>query len=221
MRYVRVELHPSGGGVHPLDRCLRDAEAVRREAIVSLDIFCGGSAGLLYHLTGDPSSLSVDPGSLDSVNQWSPFQAPNSETDREWYAYGHVTPGGIAVDLLRPIYENGLLIDTPIEYPDSDTIRMTLVGPQDGIQTVYQRLGTVTECNVTSTGSYDPADGGLFAELTPRQRTVLRTAIEAGYYDVPKRVTHRDLAAELGCSTSTIDEHLRKAESRIFQAIVR
>lgn len=220
MRFMRVELEPAGGGLTPLDEALAAAPSIRREAIVSFAVFCDRSGGMLYHLTGSPESPDDRFGDLESVRHWEPFQ-PREAATGEWYGFAHVEPAGLAVDLLELIHDHGLLVETPIEYANGETIRLTLAGPQPGIQDVFAQLRSLTECEVTSTGPYEPTDGGIFSELTPRQRTVLRTAIEAGYYDVPKRATHEDLAAELGCATSTIDEHLRKAESRIFTAIVR
>ena len=45
-------------------------------------------------------------------------------------------------------------------------------------------------------------------------------AVEHGYYEIPRRATHEDIADELGCAPSTVDEHLRKAESRILTSLV-
>lgn len=52
--------------------------------------------------------------------------------------------------------------------------------------------------------------------LTARQREVAQTAVSMGYYAIPRRATHDDIAEELGCSAPTVTEHLRKAESRLF-----
>ncbi|WP_394296308.1 helix-turn-helix domain-containing protein [Natrinema versiforme] len=56
------------------------------------------------------------------------------------------------------------------------------------------------------------------ARLTERQRDTVKTALELGYYDIPKRATQEDIAAELNCAPSTAAEHLQKAESQILRA---
>jgi predicted DNA binding protein len=61
----------------------------------------------------------------------------------------------------------------------------------------------------------DPA-----GQLTDRQREILRTALAAGYYDIPRRVTQRDLATALGLSRGTIGDHLRRAETKIIRSII-
>ena len=52
--------------------------------------------------------------------------------------------------------------------------------------------------------------------LSPRQREVFQLARQRGYYTRPKRATARDLAAELDVTTSTVHEHLHKAEQKLL-----
>lgn len=51
--------------------------------------------------------------------------------------------------------------------------------------------------------------------LTPQQSRVLLQAVRDGYYEVPRRVTVEDVARRLSLGRSTVEEHLRRAESRI------
>lgn len=57
--------------------------------------------------------------------------------------------------------------------------------------------------------------------LTPLQHNMLRRAYEAGYYDVPKRVTLTDLAKELGASQASLSELLRRGEQRLVACYLR
>ena len=52
--------------------------------------------------------------------------------------------------------------------------------------------------------------------LSSRQREVFRLARARGYYDHPRRADVKRLSEELGVSTSTVHEHLRKAEARLL-----
>ncbi len=52
--------------------------------------------------------------------------------------------------------------------------------------------------------------------LTRRQEEILRVAFERGYFDYPKRVNIRDLAATFHVSISTISEILRKGQTKVF-----
>lgn len=57
--------------------------------------------------------------------------------------------------------------------------------------------------------------------LTQQQRRVIRTAYDLGYFEQPKRVYAEDLARVLGLKKATVVEHLRKAEKRLLDAILR
>jgi len=52
--------------------------------------------------------------------------------------------------------------------------------------------------------------------LTSKQERVLKTALELGYYEYPKRASTDDLSKALGVATSTVSEILRRAERKII-----
>ena len=55
--------------------------------------------------------------------------------------------------------------------------------------------------------------------LSQRQRDVFELARERGYYNWPRDISATELAEELGVSKATVLEHLRKAESRLFDQL--
>lgn len=57
------------------------------------------------------------------------------------------------------------------------------------------------------------------AELTPRQRAVLRQAIDDGYYDVPRRTSQTELAAKLGVSKAALCETLQVIEKKVMNRL--
>lgn len=93
---------------------------------------------------------------------------------------------------------------------------MSFVGPQEAI------AGTVSEYETAGVspdlrklemyeGRERPID-----ELTDRQREVIRTAYDRGYYEVPREATTADVAAELNVDPSTVAEHLQRAERNLL-----
>lgn len=54
--------------------------------------------------------------------------------------------------------------------------------------------------------------------LTPAQREVLVAANERGYFDVPRDVTTRELAAELSVSHQALSERLRRATGALVDS---
>lgn len=70
-----------------------------------------------------------------------------------------------------------------------------------------------TRIAVTVDRIYDPTkpDSGPRFGLTDPQRETLVRAVEGGYYDIPRRMSTKDLAEEFGISDQAITERLRRA----------
>ena len=93
---------------------------------------------------------------------------------------------------------------------------MSLVGPQEAISGAvgdYESAGA--SLDLRKLGGYEGRDRALDA-LTDRQREVIETAFEMGYYEVPREVSTEDLAAELDVDDSTVAEHLQRAERNLL-----
>ena len=58
------------------------------------------------------------------------------------------------------------------------------------------------------------------ASLTEKQRQVLVTAYSQGYYSVPRKIGFDGLSRSLGLGRTTLNVHLRKAESRLISAVL-
>lgn len=56
--------------------------------------------------------------------------------------------------------------------------------------------------------------------LTPEQLETLRTAVEEGYYRVPREITTRDLAERLGSSHQSVSELLRRGTENLVTAML-
>lgn len=93
---------------------------------------------------------------------------------------------------------------------------MSLVGPHDAISgqiREYEEAGVSPD--LERIGGYYGPDYPL-DDLTARQREVIETAWEMGYYEVPKAVSADEIAAELDLDSSTVNEHLQRAERNLL-----
>ncbi|MGD6806826.1 MAG: helix-turn-helix domain-containing protein [Candidatus Bathyarchaeia archaeon] len=56
--------------------------------------------------------------------------------------------------------------------------------------------------------------------LTEKQRRILIASYKLGYFDLPRRVSSRQLAENLGLHKSALATHIRKAERRLLEDIL-
>ncbi|HZD43975.1 MAG TPA: helix-turn-helix domain-containing protein, partial [Methanomicrobiales archaeon] len=139
--------------------------------------------------------------------------------DDLFHIYIHVKAGEPAGTLMYIVEKYALIIDTPLTYTDANDILATVVGRQEMIQEAFRELPHRIDIRVEQTGEYVPDSNHLFSGLTDRQHEVLETAVKLGYYQIPRHATHADIAEQLGCAPSTVDEHLRKVENHLFSTL--
>ncbi|NEU55326.1 helix-turn-helix domain-containing protein [Halorussus sp. MSC15.2] len=93
---------------------------------------------------------------------------------------------------------------------------VSFVGPQEAIAGLVEEYETAgVSPDLRKLGAYAGDDRPL-DELTDRQREAVRTAYEMGYYEVPREATTEDVAAEFGVDSSTVAEHLQRAERNLL-----
>jgi hypothetical protein len=57
-------------------------------------------------------------------------------------------------------------------------------------------------------------------QLTTRQREIVETAHEMGYFEYPKGANATDVAEELGVARSTFTEHLAAAQTKLMDSLL-
>lgn len=97
-----------------------------------------------------------------------------------------------------------------------DVTTLSLVGSQDALSAIvrdYEDAGVSP--TLERLGTYQ-GDGDADSPLTDRQAEVVRTAFDLGYYEVPRAASTADVAAELELDSSTVAEHLQRAERNVL-----
>lgn len=215
MRYVKFVLIPPDGGLHPADKRLADDSDVTRTALQNINLLDDGTAVTLYHLDGDAGhveSILADSTEVLAYNV--------SQTGKSVHVYVHFETNDTVAILLGIPQKHGIILDTPIEYTPRGGLRMTVVGEEETIRETMSSVPEGVRLKLEETGEYEPDTRRLFAQLTTRQQETLRAAVEAGYYEVPRRATHADVAATLDRTGGTVGEHLRKIEAMVLTTIV-
>jgi predicted DNA binding protein len=216
MRYFDFTVTPEDGALHPVDRFIAETPSVTRVSIMHFDLLGDGTGVLLYRLEGEADDLVPDIGDHPDVIAHDELEADADQ----FHLYLHVGPGepvGTVMDLAQ---KYALMIDTPIEFTGRGSVKLTVVGDHDMVKNAIQELPASVTVSVDEVGAYSPDRRDMLSMLTDRQLEVFQKAVELGYYEIPRRTTHEEIADRLECAPSTVDEHLRKAESRVLRTLV-
>ena len=99
-------------------------------------------------------------------------------------------------------YDTGSIVDEFLDaYPDGE---LTGKREKEDIDPMF------------SSGTYRQL---LSTQLTDKQREVVETAFEAGYYDWPREATGEEVAEELGIASATFSEQIHAAERKLLATL--
>jgi len=190
---------------------LAAAEDITREAIHRVELLADGTVVMVGESRGNQDRFERIMADSDYVIEFTTTGA-----DGQWYSYSNFEPTETTEAMLAAQQRSTGLIEMPI-VPNADgSITYTLVGDEASLAESMPPETDGYRVELLETGDRQPRAEDLFACLTERQQTVLETALELGYYTDPREATHTDIAAALDCSPSTVGEHLRKIEARVF-----
>ncbi len=187
---------------------IEDLVATTRDAgLVGLDeIACHGN-GAVLEIEVEDRIEGFD--EIEYVTEWEYV----AETDRGHLYLISFTAPAVPEDV--ETWTDGL-VGTCDPTVDGEGAELSLVGEQSTIAALlraYREVGISPD--LERLGSY-AGDRRPLDRLTSRQREVLRTAFEDGYYDVPRGAGTEDIAAALELDPSTVAEHLQRAERNLL-----
>lgn len=218
MRYLTVLATPTeDGSFHPLGKKLTAEPTIEREAIHHVDLLADGTVLLFGKGSGDRARY-------EEIMRNSPHVVDYLVAGEEkWTAVSRFEPTDTTRHALELKRESNVVIEMPIRIGTDGSLRITYVGSDADIQTLYRDIAGEPHLafEVLETGEYEPTIGPFSRALTTRQQEVLEVAVEVGYYTTPRRSTLEDVAATVGIAPTTAGEHLRKIEERVFTELVR
>ena len=109
---------------------------------------------------------------------------------------------------------------TPLEIKNGK-VKMTLLGNAKQVRVLPEMLkkaGIRYKVLQQVDASFSPTSP--LGSLTEKQRKVLTTAYNHGYYDVPRKISSKQLAGKLKIGSSALIKHRRKAERRLLTAVL-
>ncbi|MFB6164216.1 MAG: helix-turn-helix domain-containing protein [Haloarculaceae archaeon] len=216
MQEFTTVLRTEDGTYNPLDAAIIEHPTLTREAALYFDLMSDGTSVLLYHISGgDVAELEAILEDEPSALSYDVFEVE----DDGLRAHVHFDRDVMVTALIHLIEEYDLIINPPLEIDDDGGLHMSVAGNVSDIREAAMMRPENVEIKLddSEASTVDLIDVGSI--LTERQQEVLEVAIEKGYYEIPRRATNEDIAADLDCSTSTVGEHLRKIESRIISEV--
>lgn len=216
MRYVTVRTIPrEGRAFHPLGEALATEPAVTREKIHRAEILDDETCILLGEDSGDADRYREIVAESPHVRDYNVVEA-----DGWWYSYLVFEPTELIHRLMRTRYETELMMEMPIDIDDDGSMVSRIVGPDGAFDQLVADDTDAFDIEILETGEYHPDLDDLYLSLTQRQREVLDSAVELGYYENPREATHADIAETVDISPGTVGEHLRKIEMRVFSQLI-
>lgn len=122
----------------------------------------------------------------------------------------------------------GCIPVTPVNYHGGIEHCRLLAFTKDTLDRAMKGLSKVSKFQIESKAvvSRESARGAItvpvdefLSALTKKQLAAFISAMQMGYYGMPKGATIDEIASKQGMKRSTYEEHLRKAELKILQAV--
>ena len=138
-------------------------------------------------------------------------------------ARGGCPPSGVE----ECIQSYGCSILFPALFSEGREFYRILAPTRERLKQLLERLQEFGAANLEALADVGPEAlqvqvdlGDIAGTLTKRQLAVLTTAVEAGYYESPRRTSTENLANAFGLARTTLEEHLRKAEAKVLQRVM-
>lgn len=214
MRYITFVIIPPDGGLTDTDRAFGTAPNIARRSIQHINRLADGTAVVIFELDGDIDAVEEILDTEPEVLEYN-----FTQTRENHHVYIHLETNEIISELLTIPNEHELVVDTPMVYTHRGGLRVTIIGEESVFREAMPDIPASLRFKLEQLGEYEPTTERLFSLLTDRQQEILQEAIRQGYYEVPRQVTHQDVAQTLECSGGTVGEHLRKIEAKLLNEI--
>jgi len=216
MKRVRITMDPGDLPLPPIyERMTRGSDALAEVHIVNWNV-SQPPTGFLLWFRGDYEAFEADLADDDAMAEY----AILPRTDEECYCFLSGEVGSASRALFENFTRGTLLTVPPVVCHDDGSSTFTLVGTEADIQAAIDGVPPGVDVTVERIGGERVTPDSALGQLSARQREAVETAIAVGHYAVPREGTIEDVAAELDCATATAAEHLRKAETTVFRALL-
>lgn len=203
---------PDDGWFHPFDELVQAEPALERVAIHNMHLVDDAIGQTLYEFRGDVDRLAE---LMDSLTCDASYHI--SERDGRLFNYLLFEPNETIRRLLDVHFNHRICLDPPQVFTPGGDLLVTYFGTDDAF---HEAMGAVPDrvtAKLERKSPFEPSRNPFASKLTAKQREILETAVELGYYELPRERTLADIGDELGLSSATVSEHLRKVEAKLVE----
>jgi predicted DNA binding protein len=214
MRYLELVLSPGKGLIHPLFPVMADSSFVQGAWMLDWNVTREDTTMALFRIEGDSNRLSIALETEPTVLDYDLSSAEGGEF------YASIYSEAIATErqLWIAFNQRQSMLIPPLEYRDG-TVTCRIVGTQEELSAAIDEIPSGLKTEIKRVNQFESRAKGVASALTDRQREAVETAIDIGYYRIPREASAADLAGRLNCSPSTASELLRRAESRVITSV--
>jgi hypothetical protein len=216
VKYLRLAIREPERCRNPLHTFLTEHEGMRLAQLWNWHEAVDGDRDLLlFRVVG---ALEPYTAALSEAGFVTAFEIARVD-DESFYVYIEHETRTADHAFREPFLDRRVLTVPPIEFAANGETRMAVVGRAADVQAVVDGFPSEYDVRVDRVSSYGRGMAGSASPLTERQREAVVTAVDLGYYDVPRTASVEDVATELDCAPSTASNHLRKAQARLARTV--
>lgn len=215
MKYAQVRIHHSPDTLHPMHAFEMSHEQIDHAELHHWNMVLDDTNIFVFKIRGavEPFRTKLESRSETVSYSLTPV------SDGEFYCCVRDRVTDTGEGYIETFAYGTLVVVPPIRFNPDGTTDLSVVGTPTDVSAAVEELPQGMEATVQSVGPYHRRAGLSEPRLTDRQREVVATAIDHGYYNSPRDCTVADVAAALDIAPGTVAEHLRKAEAAALKDI--
>lgn len=217
MKYLDMRLSLPDRMLHPMQAFIREEDAVRYEEMLAWRVRPDKDIEYaLYYVEADLERYREAVHGIETVTDCR--ITPIDDASAHVWVCEETRPETRA---WRDAFaDRQLIVLPPIRFDNAADMAITIVGDGSDINETVGTVPPEVDITVNEIGTYDRRGGTLVGTLTDRQLTAVSTALQLGYYEIPRNGTLAEIADELGCTESTASVLLRRAERGILTKLL-
>jgi hypothetical protein len=217
VKYLDATLDLPDDLLHPMAAFARHEDVVRYEELVAWTVRPDrGLEYALFYVEADPEPYERALREVETVREYE--LTPIDDGSLHVWVCEETLP---AVQAWRDAFvDRNLVVVPPVRFDADARMRMTVVGQGADVQQLVADIPDAVDLTVEEIGTYDRRGGSLAGDLTDRQLAAVQTALDLGYYAVPREADLAEVADALDCAESSASVLLRRAERTVLSAVL-